>query len=117
MLQQRGHRLMKSVHAPPACTITSLLALWCADWSCTCRPRGARVLVWQGWVAKQVGSVCEASGSYMGPCSLELFVGELTPEEKAQMEARLGLCRQPFLILSWLALCQVLDLLALQPHW
>ena len=32
--------------------------------------------------------MCEASSRYEGPCSSELFVGEMTPEEKAQTEIR-----------------------------
>ena len=36
--------------------------------------------------------MCDAGSVYDGPCSAELFVGELTPRDKMQLETRCVTC-------------------------
>jgi CPW-WPC domain-containing protein len=45
-----------------------------------------------GWTADEEGSLCLAASSYQGPCSSELFVGELTSQDKAKIEVRCSIC-------------------------
>jgi hypothetical protein len=46
-------------------------------------------LLSQGWIPTQTSSACEALDSdYTGPCPMELFVKEMTANEKANMEIR-----------------------------
>ena len=44
--------------------------------------------MWQGWATDGNSDACQASAGYSGPCASELFVGELTSEDKAKIEVR-----------------------------
>jgi len=46
-----------------------------------------------GWIPTHTSSACEAlDGDYTGPCPMELFVKEMTANEKANMEIRCSVC-------------------------
>jgi CPW-WPC domain-containing protein len=46
-----------------------------------------------GWIPTQANGSCKALGSdYAGPCPLELFVDQMTANDKANMEIRCSVC-------------------------